>query len=200
MRLIDRIHGDYVYGRRVRVLAECLGQLVPNECSVLDVGCGDGLLDTLITEQRPDIALKGIEPVLRQASSATVEQFDGKEIPFPNQSFDVVMLIDVLHHTQDPLAVLRDAARVAKRSVLIKDHLRDGFMADATLRFMDRIGNLRHGVPLPYNYWSKQKWVNSFDALGLKVRTWKKVLGLYPWPAALIFERSLHFVTELSVT
>jgi SAM-dependent methyltransferase len=158
------------------------------------------LLDTLIVEQRPGVTVKGIEPVLRERSNRSVEQFDGKAIPFPDRSFDVVMLVDVLHHTDDPIVVLRDAARVARRALIIKDVLRDGFMVDTTLRFMDRVGNLRYGVPLPYTFWSRQKWVSSFDDLGLKVRSWKKVLGLYPWPATLIFQRDMHFVTELAVS
>jgi SAM-dependent methyltransferase len=200
MKLIDRIHADYVYRRRVQVLAQYLGQFVPSGCSVLDVGCGDGLLDTLIVEQRPDVTLKCIEPVIREKSSGNVEQFDGKAIPFASRSFDMVLLVDVLHHTDDPIVVLRDAARVARRALIIKDVLRDGFMVDTTLRFMDRVGNLRYGVPLPYTFWPRQKWVSSFDDLGLKVRSWKKVLGLYPWPATLIFQREMHFVTELAIS
>jgi SAM-dependent methyltransferase len=198
MKLIDHIHGDFVQGRRARVLAEYLVQLLPNGCRVLDVGCGDGLIDDLIVQRRPDVVVKGIEPVLRGRAGASIEQFDGGHIPFPSRSFDLVMLIDVLHHTEDPVAVLREATRVAERAILVKDVLRDGFLVDTTLRFMDRVANLRYGVPLPYTFWTRQRWDSSFDDLGLRVRSWEKVTGLYPWPATLLFERSMHFVTELT--
>jgi 2-polyprenyl-3-methyl-5-hydroxy-6-metoxy-1,4-benzoquinol methylase len=44
MPLLDRVHGNLVHGRRVRVLAEWLARLLPQNAKVLDVGCGDGLL------------------------------------------------------------------------------------------------------------------------------------------------------------
>jgi hypothetical protein len=39
------------------------------------------------------------------------------------------------------MILLREAARVAREAVVIKDHTKNGLAADATLRFMDRIGN-----------------------------------------------------------
>jgi hypothetical protein len=32
----------------------------------------------------------------------------------------------------------------------------------------------------------------------LKVCSWESRIGLYPWPAGLLFERSMHFITSLS--
>jgi hypothetical protein len=62
---------------------------------------------------------------------------------------------------------------------------------------MDRIGNARHGVALPFNYWTQQQWFQTFDALNLKIGAWKSKLGLYPRPLNGIFGRSLHFVARL---
>jgi len=87
-----------------------------------------------------------------------VETFDGKSIPYGKDSFDVVMLIDVIHHADQPITLLRDAARVARQAILIKDHLVEGTFAYLTLQLMDWIGNARHGVSLPYNYWTLAKW------------------------------------------
>lgn len=49
-------------------------------------------------------------------------------------------------------------ARVARRGVVIKDHLREGPLAGPTLRLMDWVGNRGHDVRLPYNYLSRRKW------------------------------------------
>ena len=46
------------------------------------------------------------------------------------------MLVDVLHHTDDPGILLSEARRVTRRAVVLKDHTRD-YMAGATLRLMD---------------------------------------------------------------
>jgi SAM-dependent methyltransferase len=197
MSLLDTIHGGYVFQRRVRVLSGHLAALLPRDATVLDVGCGDGLIAKLILEQRPDARLSGLDILLRPQTHIPVAQFDGQNIPHPDNSFDVVMFVDVLHHTDDPMILLREARRVARRALVIKDHCRDGWLAGPTLRFMDRVGNARHGVVLPYNYWPKQRWTETFRELGLKVAEYRQKLGLYPPPASWVFDRSLHYVARL---
>jgi hypothetical protein len=62
---------------------------------------------------------------------------------------------------------------------------------------MDRVGNRRHGVALPHNYWHRQQWECAWTQLGVTPEVWNSRLGLYPFPANLVFERSLHFLTLL---
>jgi ubiquinone/menaquinone biosynthesis C-methylase UbiE len=197
MTLIESIHEGYVFGRRVRSLAENLAALLPPNATVLDVGCGDGALAQRIMGQRPDVEIKGIDVLIRGRTHIPVEKFDGQKIPFADGSFDVVLFVDVLHHMTDPLVLLREAVRVARQGILLKDHTANGILAYPTLRFMDRVGNARHGVVLPFNYWTRQQWMDAFYSLGLSVGAWKKHLSLYPWPANWIFGRSLHFVAWL---
>lgn len=199
MTIIDKVHGEYVFGRRTRVLARHLTQLIPEHCSVLDVGCGDGLIDQLVLNQRSDIAIEGIDVLIRPHTHIPVQKFDGVQMPVADKSVDIVMFVDVLHHTDDALALLRDAARVARRGVIIKDHLRNGFLAGPTLRFMDWVGNERHNVRLPYNYWSQAQWDDAFSAVGLHREDWRTSLDIYPPGANWMFGRSLHFMTRLSV-
>lgn len=199
MSLMERIHEDYVHGRRVGVLCRHLSELIPEGARVLDVGCGDGLLASLVMRARPDVQTRGIDVLVRGRTHIPVEEYDGQRFPAEDKSYDVVTFVDVLHHTDDPLAVLREAVRVARRAIVIKDHTRDGLLAGATLRFMDEVGNVRHGVRLPFNYWPRSKWLEAFDTLGLTVGAWRKSLGLYPTPANWLFERSLHFVARLDL-
>jgi ubiquinone/menaquinone biosynthesis C-methylase UbiE len=197
MKFIDRMHGDYVANRRARVLSSHLANIIPDGFQVLDVGCGDGLIARLITETRPDIKLRGLDVLPRNRTYIPIEHFNGEIIPYDDASFDGVMFVDVLHHTKDPMILLREAARVARKTVVIKDHILDGFFAGPTLRAMDRVGNARYGVSLPYNYWSKQKWFQAFAALRMEIGSWTTQLKLYPWPASWLLDRSLHFVARL---
>ncbi|MEW6302569.1 MAG: class I SAM-dependent methyltransferase [Verrucomicrobiota bacterium] len=200
MSLIDRIHGGYVFKRRVRVLSTHLARLIPQNARVLDVGCGDGLIAKLIHEHRPDVQLEGIDVLIRPQTHIPVTQFDGKVIPHDSKSFDAVMFVDVLHHTDDPMILLREAVRVARRAVVIKDHRMDGLLAGPTLRFMDWVGNARHGVVLPYNYWPEARWAEGFRELGWREAERVSELNLYPPPASWFFDRSLHFITRLEPT
>jgi SAM-dependent methyltransferase len=197
LNLLDTLHGGYVFKRRVRVLSDWMARLTPPNARVLDVGCGDGLIDSLIQEKRPDVRIQGIDTLIRPDPHVPVTRFDGKTIPHGDGSFDVVMFIDVLHHTDDPMILLREAVRVARQAILVKDHCRDGVLAGPTLRFMDWIGNERHGVVLPYNYWPERRWGQAFQELGLQLAAREKVLNLYPAPARWLFERRLHFIARL---
>lgn len=196
MRLVGWLHGN-VHERRARILSERFAQLMPAEASVLDVGAGDGMLARLIADQRPDVHLEGIDVHARPTSYIPVRKFDGTRIPHDDGSVDVVLFVDVLHHTDDPMILLREACRVAREAILIKDHTCNGVLAHPTLRFMDWVGNARHGVALPYNYWTRQRWVAAFEQLGLEVDEWAVNLALYPPPANWIFGRRLHFLARL---
>lgn len=197
MTFVESIHSRFVHDRRSRVLSRHLASVLLENASVLDVGCGDGLITRLIAEARPDLRLIGIDVLLRERTHVPIDSYDGSTIPYKSGSFDGVMFVDVLHHTPDPIALIREAMRVANKTIVIKDHTLEGLFADKTLRYMDRIGNSRHGVTLPYNYWSKRRWLEAFEVLGLRIDRWIGELGIYPWPANVIFDRSLHFIVRL---
>ncbi len=196
--LIGRLHRRGVHSRRVRVLAEHLAALIPPGTSILDVGCGDGLLASRLLDAVPGVSISGIDVLVREESAIPVERFDGQTIPHPDHSFDLVLLVDVLHHTDDPALLLAEARRVARQAIVIKDHCRNAVLAGPTLRFMDWVGNAAHGVRLPYNYWKRSEWRKAIAELGLSIETWRSDLGLYPFPAGLWFDRSLHFIARLT--
>ena len=199
MGLIEAVHGRYVHKRRTLVLSDWCSRLIPLNSKVLDVGCGDGRLARLIAEKRPDISIRGIDVLQRNDAVIPIDTFDGKSIPYGEGSFDVVMFVDVLHHASQPMMLLREAVRVARHAIVIKDHLAEGSLAHLTLRVMDWVGNARHGVALPYDYWSLAKWHRVFDKLGLRINSWESNLKLYPLPADLILGRSLHFIALLGM-
>lgn len=199
MSLVQTMHERRVHRRRVEVLCGWLSRMIEQSESVLDVGCGDGLLASRLLELRPDLSIEGIDVLVRDDTAIPVSEFDGRTIPFEDGSVDVVMLVDVLHHAQSPVDLLAEAARVAKKAVLLKDHSRDGLLAGPTLRFMDWVGNASYGVALPYNYLSKSEWEEAFENLGLSAERIERDLKLYPGAADWVFGRSLHFVGRLTV-
>lgn len=198
MNVLDYFHEGFVYGRRVRVLSNMMAELIPPNARVLDIGCGDGLVSKRIQLKRPDISIEGIDVLLRAKTHIPVTQFDGTKLPYAENAFDAIMFIDVLHHTTDPTVLLREAARVARTNLLIKDHTRDGLFSGPTLRFMDWVGNARHGVALPCNYWPEKRWRETFREMDLEVSHWSNKVALYPWWATWLFGRSLHCIARLT--
>jgi SAM-dependent methyltransferase len=196
--LLDTVHGNWVHGRRVEVLSRHLADVMPRDARVLDIGCGDGLIGSLVQGHRPDVEVRGIDIAVRPTTHIPVTEFDGHNIPLEDGGADVVMLVDVLHHADDPMTLLTEAARVARRAIVMKDVTPLGPLSETTLRFMDWVGNARHGVPLPYLFWSQAEWRRAFAELGLSVEEMRRRLGIYPSPWNLLFEKRMHFIVRLT--
>ncbi len=195
-----RWHARFVSQRRVRVLAEMLAARIPQGARVLDIGCGDGAIASLISKGRPDISIKGVEFLVRPGCKIECHLFDGSTLPFPAAAFDVCLFVDVLHHTQDPAVLLREATRVARSFILLKDHLDENFVDHFTLKLMDWVGNRPHGVVLTYNYQSRKQWSEYFALCGLKPESWISAVPIYPRPFRILFGRGLHFISLLKKT
>jgi SAM-dependent methyltransferase len=199
MRILDLLHERSVLPRRVHRLSILLSDLIPADCYVLDVGCGDGRIDSLLLQKRPDLSIQGVDVLVRDQTEIRVTQFDGTHLPFPDGSFDTVMFIDVLHHTVDPMALMREAVRVSRCCLVIKDHFLQGFLPGVRLRFMDYVGNARYHVALPYNYWTPEKWEHARQLAGLNKSVEIRELGLYPMPADFVFGAGLHFIARFDL-
>jgi SAM-dependent methyltransferase len=197
-RLHRKVHGKAVFDRRIEVLTRTLADFIPANARVLDIGCGSGTLARRIMALRPDIVIEGIDVLVRPGTEIPVTRFDGDTIPWADDHFDIALFVDVLHHTEAPARLLAEAKRVSKGGIVIKDHFREGVLADATLRFMDWVGNAQHGVVLPYNYLSDPEWRSIWSRLGLKVERLTDKVGLYPAPFSWLFDRRLHFVARLA--
>jgi SAM-dependent methyltransferase len=192
------LHQKAVFCRRIQVLALAIAPLLPPRAHVLDIGCGSGTLAKAIKSRRPDVRIEGIDVLVRPNTEIPVTPYDGETIPWPADSFDFAMFVDVLHHTDAPDRLMAEAKRVSRSGLIIKDHFREGLFADATLRFMDWFGNAQHGVRLPFNYLNEAEWHEIWARLDLDVDHITTNLGLYPWPFSAAFDRRLHFVARLS--
>ena len=109
---------DMAYRRRARILLEYLE--LRDGLSILDCGCGMGFyllamgrlrrLDLVGVDTDP----RRLEQAGRAAPAAQLVRADASALPFPDASFDGVLLTEVLEHVEDDLGALRELRRVLR--------------------------------------------------------------------------------------
>ena len=144
-------HGDprqLVPGRSWAAWARALGHLLP-PLDVADIGCGDGYLTleaarwarTVIGIDRSADVLDRATALARRRriSNVTWKRGDIGKLPLPDQSIDVALLSQSLHHASSPAEALAEATRILRPGgrVLILD-LREHDEAWVRNRFGDR--------------------------------------------------------------
>lgn len=133
---------------------------------ILDIGSGSGHIARHLKEKGYAVTSLDVADKCAFEDGHPV-LYDGKIIPFADDSFDAALLITVLHHVADPAALLREAKRVAQRIVVIED-LYQGAVQKHLTYAMDSILN-REFIGHPHSNKTKEEWKESFKALGLKV-------------------------------
>lgn len=83
------------------------------EKSILDVGAGDGLITSMLGEGAVGIEYEESGVKLAVEKGINVIQGDAYSLPFEDNTFEAVTMIDVLEHFDDPQKALREARRVA---------------------------------------------------------------------------------------
>lgn len=111
--------------RQQEILATYLARIVwPSNARVLEIGCGTGAI-TRALAARPGVAeVVGVEPspgLLKRAQalaatlpSVSFVEADGRDVPLPDGSFDVVVVHTVLSHVPTPDRVVTEALRLLR--------------------------------------------------------------------------------------
>ncbi len=101
---------------------------VPQGARVLDVGCNSGyIVDFLPSDCKVhgvDVSSALVEKAKARLVSAHVAE--AEDLPFEDGAFDVVVIAEVIEHVHDPVLVLNEARRVARRLVVGSTPHEDG--------------------------------------------------------------------------
>ncbi len=140
---------------------------IEDEASVLDIGAGEGYVGEQVARRGAAVHLVDVSQ--SNQTSLPHTKYDGATLPFDDRSFDIGLLGYVLHHCEDPRAVLRDSARVCKR-LLVMESVYESRFDRALLTFLDHLANSFRGIPIErLRFDTVQGWKTVFEQLGLEV-------------------------------
>ncbi len=152
-----------------KALVREISKLIPDNSYVLDYGCDDGKVAEAIMRIKPSVKIVGIDVQGDRSCQIPRKIYDGKKIPYKSNTFDVVVSLDVLHHTKDIKASLKELKRVSKKYIIIKDHAVYSEFSKKLLTFTDYMTNLEANINCAYNFPYKEKWYEMFKELKFKL-------------------------------
>ena len=166
--LLDRITARWAAGdlqKRADFFVSLFEKDLPACSEVLDIGGRWGFYEE-------PLRLRGHHPVvldvvLPRYQKAPVVMYDGTAMPFPDKSFDVSLLITVLHHIPDQTAVLREACRVTRKRIIVVEDLFNHAAGRLWTEFRDRLYNFEW-VGHPCGFKDVAEWKKFFPEFGLR--------------------------------
>jgi SAM-dependent methyltransferase len=166
----------------------CVTPFLQKGDKVVDIGCGNARLAYELKQKGFDICLLDVAN-LSDFSDFTPLVYNGNQMPFEDKKFDKALLITVLHHTENPLEVLRETKRIAKEIIIIEDIYRNIFQQYLTY-FMDTLVNFGFSN-MTYQNRNDAEWKHVFSALSLKIQAENEKVVLF------FFRQKTYFLTEL---
>jgi SAM-dependent methyltransferase len=165
LRVWDRAFGWKRRNEAAATLKHAEAFLTPGT-TVLDIGCGMGYALEVLDEDY-GITSFGVDVVPSTHRLKRFARFDGNILPFADRSVDVAMLIFVLHHAEDAAALLREAARVARKGLLVVEDTPRTMFDRRWGEMHIRNFNRRHNIPWAGRIRTETEWKQLFRFAGL---------------------------------
>jgi len=162
-----------------KMVNDCQNYISPNS-KILDFGCGSAIVGKEFAKSF-NSEIVGVDIIDNRVENIPFELYNGGGIPFYNDNtFDVALVSYVLHHTENPIGLFKEVARVGKDTVIVYETPCDGMFYN----FMCRI----HGVSfakyfqknsIEGKFFTTKEWENIFKENGFKIVK-EKVVNSFP--------------------
>jgi len=149
---------------------------------ILDIGAGAGWIAEEITKRKKANTTL-LDVIDFNQTDLKFVLYDGKTSSFEDNSFDVVFLNFVLHHTDNPIEVLKEAKRISRRNVIIFEDTYVSTIGRFFLCLWDYISNSPSFLVAPFkekmslNFKTTAGWRSVFYNLDLKIVSEKEYRG-----------------------
>jgi 2-polyprenyl-3-methyl-5-hydroxy-6-metoxy-1,4-benzoquinol methylase len=170
-----------------RTLDELMARTRPH--SLLDVGCGEGVLVQRWAQSLPNSRVVGIDLeeesiqagwAERRAPNLEYRTMPAEDLPFAANEFDLATAIEVLEHVPDPEHTLAEMARCAERHLLVSVPREPlwRLLNMARGAYVGQLGN----TPGHLNHWSKRSFTRLLAQHGEVV----ELRSPFPWTMLLV--------------
>ncbi len=170
-----------------RTLDELMARAEPR--SLLDVGCGEGVLVHRWAQRLPASRFVGIDLqeesiqagwAQRQAPNLQYRTMPAEDLPFADGEFELAAAIEVLEHVPDPEHTLAEMARCAERHLLVSVPREPlwRMLNMARGAYLAQLGN----TPGHLNHWSKRSFTRLLARHGDVV----ELRSPFPWTMLLV--------------
>jgi 2-polyprenyl-3-methyl-5-hydroxy-6-metoxy-1,4-benzoquinol methylase len=173
--MLDYLKRNFVTRRLFNKVGEFRGNLIvskiidylPPNAKILDIGAGNCNITQILDDRGFEITpidvvdlsfVKDQKPII----------YDGKTIPFKTNSFDVSLLLLVLHHTPNPKQIIQEAKRVSKNIVIMEEIFFNTMQKHLTYT-LDSIMNLEFASH-PHSNKVPREWETIFEKQNLRVK------------------------------
>jgi len=170
-----------------RTLDELLDAAAPK--TLLDVGCGEGVLVHRWARRMPDARLVGIDLQEQSIQAGWAERtapnleyrvMKAESLPFADGEFELACAIEVLEHVPDPEHTLAEMARCSSGQLLVSVPREPlwRMLNMARGAYLSDLGN----TPGHLNHWSKRSFVGLLGRYGKVVQA----RSPFPWTMLLV--------------
>lgn len=156
-----------------KMCGECK-DFVKENSKILDLGCGSAIVANEFQKFFKGEVL-GIDIKDSRIFPIPFRTFNGADIPFDEDSFDIVLISYVLHHSKDPESLLKEAKRVGKMIIIFED-LPEGIFGKTYCFLHWLTWNLFFGKSPKFNFHTEKEWEEIFKNLELKIISKKNFL------------------------
>ncbi len=171
-------YSSAIYQKHLRLYLDAMFALLQKTGarSVLDAGCGEGVVYRAMRKRGfagewtgIDLSLDALDYAKRESPEATWIVGSILDMPFPSNSFDLVLSSQVLEHLQEPEKALQEFARCARHWLVISVPYEPLFRWLTWLSVRFRLG----GDPGHVNHWRPREFRHLLSEVG-ELREWRR--------------------------
>jgi len=181
-----------VYQKAAYAMCQECEPFIEKGSRILDLGCGRGIVSQALKDYFEGEVF-GIDiKDQRVIKNFPFQVYNGKNLFFNDNSFDVVFISYVFHHTQNLEELLAEAKRVTRDKIIIYEDLPEGISG--------KLGNFLHQITYDiffslsketFNFRRIEDWLDIFQNLDLKIISKKKAKTWFNW---IYPHKSIFFV------